>query len=119
MDELHKSISNRGTSAQEWKTTQRAIDTGKIKTAVFDSGATSNCGMVGDKFILTEEKSNKIFHMPTGMTSPASVKAKLFHMLREPARTVDVVPNLKHNSLMSDRKFANAQYITFLISTEV
>ena len=55
MDELHKYLSNRRTSAQEWKTTQRSIDTVKMKTAVFDSGVTSNCEMVGDYFILTEE----------------------------------------------------------------
>ena len=76
MNELHKSISNRGMSAQKWKTTQRAIDTVKIMTAVFVSGVTSNCGMVGDDFILTREKSKKIFHMPTGTTAPASVKTK-------------------------------------------
>ena len=74
MEELHKSISNGGTSSQEWGNVQRSIGTGKIKTAVFDSGATSNCGMVGDDFILTKEKSNKIFHMPIGTTAPASVK---------------------------------------------
>ena len=117
MDELHKSISNEGTIVQEWKTTQRAIDTGKIKTSVFDSGATSNCEMVGDDFILTEEKSNKIFHMSTGTTVPTSVKAKLHHSIRDQARKVDMVPNLKHNSLMSARKFADAQYITFLTPT--
>ena len=94
MDELHKSISNGGTSSQKCKSAQQAIGTGKIKTAVLDSGATSNCGMVGDTFILTEEKSNKIFHMPTGTTAPASVKAKLHHIVRELARTVDMVPNL-------------------------
>ena len=42
MDELHKAIS------------KRDLDIEKIKTEVFDSGATSNCGMVGDDFILTE-----------------------------------------------------------------
>ena len=119
MDELHKSISNGGTRSQEWRTVQRYIGTGKIKKAVFDSGATSNCGMVGDYFILTREKSNKIFHMPTGTTAPASFKAKLHHMVRELALTVDMVPNLKHNLLMSARKFADAQYITVLIPTEV
>ena len=87
--------------------------------AVFDSGATSNCGMVGDDFILTEEKSHKIFNMPTGTTEPASVKAKLYHSVRDPARTVDMVPDLKHNSLMSARKFAYSQYITVLTPTEV
>ena len=75
--------------------------------------------MVGADFILTEEKSNKIFHMPTGTTAPASVKAKLLHRVRESACTMDMVPNLKHNSLMSARKFADAQYITILTPDEV
>ena len=64
--------------------------------------------MVGDDFILTKEKSNKIFHMPTGTTELSSFKAKLYHSVREPERIVDMVPNLKHNSLMSSRKFADA-----------
>ena len=119
MDELQESISNRGTSAQERKTTQRSMDAVKIKTAVFDSGATSNFGMEGDDFILTKEKSNKIFHMPTGTTALAIVKAKLHHIVREPKRTVDMVPNLKHNSLMSARKFADSNYISVLKTTEV
>ena len=75
--------------------------------------------MVGDDFILTEEKSHKIFNMPMGTTAPASVKAKLHHSVREPACTVDMVPDLKHNSLMSARKFANAQYIKVLTPTKV
>ena len=87
MDELHKSISNGRTSSQEWKTVQPYIGLGKIKTAVFYSGATSNFRMVGDDFILTREKYNKIFHRPTRTTTPASVKSKLHHMIREPAHT--------------------------------
>ena len=89
MDELHKAISNRD------------LDTVKNKTAVFDSGATSNCGVVGDDFILTEEKYHKIFNISTGTTAPASVKEKLHHSVRDPTRTVDMVLDLKHNSLMS------------------
>ena len=119
MDKLHKSISNGGTSSQKWKASQRDIGTVKIKTVVFDSGATSNCGMVEDDFILTEKKSYKIFHMPTGTTAPASVKEKLHHSVREPDHTVDTVPNLKHNSLMSARKFGDTQYIIVITSTEV
>ena len=52
-------------------------------------------------------------------TPPASIEANLHHIVREPARTVDIVPYLKHNSLMNARKFANAQYITVLTPTEV
>ena len=61
MDELHKSISNGGTISQECKTVHRAMGTGKMKTTVFNSGATSNCGMVGDDFILTKKNLTKSF----------------------------------------------------------
>jgi hypothetical protein len=88
-------------------------------SAVYDSGATSTCGMVGDDFEETNKISNKIFCMPTGDTTPASTIAKLHHDVREPARTVDMVPALKHNSLISGPKFADANYITVLTPTEV
>ena len=55
MGDLHNAISNGRMSSQEWKAIQRYIGTGKIKTAVFDSGATYNFGMVRDNFILTSE----------------------------------------------------------------
>ena len=57
--------------------------------------------------------------MPTGHTAAASTKAKLHHKLREPARTVEMVPDLQHNSLISGPKFANANYITILTPEEV
>ena len=91
----------------------------KGNSAVYDTGATSTCGMVGDDFEETNEISNKIFCMPTGDTTPASTIAKLHHDVREPARTVDMVPALKHNSLISGPKFADANYITVLTPTEV
>ena len=91
----------------------------EIPTAVFDSGATSNCGRPGEPFIPTNERSNKIFHLPTGHTTAASVKAKLQHDVREPAQTVDIVPDLQHNSLLSASKFADAGYVTVLMETEV
>ena len=91
----------------------------KGKSAVYDSGATSTCGRVGDDFEETTQISNKIFCMPTGDTTPASTIAKLHHNVREPARTVDMVPALKHNSLISGPKFADANYVTVLTPTEV
>ena len=75
---------------------------------VFDTGATSSCGRTGDKFQPTTQKSQKIFHMPTGETTAASTQAKLHHNVREPAKTVDMVPELKHNSLIRRGKFADA-----------
>ena len=57
--------------------------------------------------------------MPNGATAAATKEAKLKLKLREPARTVDIVPDLKHNSLISASKFADANYITVLTPTEV
>ena len=88
-------------------------------TAVFDSGATSHCGRIGDEFTPTNEASTKIFHLPNGQTTAATNKAKLKLDVREPARTVDMVPELKHNSLISASKFVDANYITILTPTEV
>ena len=57
--------------------------------------------------------------MPNGATAAATNQAKLKLKLRDPARTVDIVPDLKHNSLISASKFADANYITVLTPTEV
>ena len=46
--------------------------------------------------------------MPTGETTPASTQAKLFHDVREPTKTVDMVPQLQKNSLISGEEFADA-----------
>jgi len=88
-------------------------------TAVFDSGATSNCGRIGDDFQVTDEPSNKIFHLPNGQTATASSIVKHKLNLREPARTVHIVSDLKHNSRISASKFADANYIIILTPTEV
>ena len=91
----------------------------KGNSAVYDTGATSNCGREGDDFIPTTVPSAKVFQMPTGETTPASTQSKLHHRVREPARTVDMVPALTHNSLLSGPKFADANYVTILTPTEV
>ena len=52
--------------------------------------------------------------MPTGKTTCASTKAKINRDVREPEKTVDMVPELKHNSLISGGKFADANYITVI-----
>ncbi len=77
---------------------RKCVLNGKILSAVVDSGATSNCGMEGDPYEETDQISNKIFHMPMGKQAPASNISKYHHNLREPERTVDMVPGLVHNS---------------------
>ena len=57
--------------------------------------------------------------MPTGETKAASTQAKLYHDVHEPAKTVDMAPQLQHNSLISGGKFADANYITVITPTEV
>ena len=110
---MSKLISNGNISPEDWAVFKDTM------SAVFDSGATSNCGREGDEYIPTNKKSTKVFHLPTGHTTAASMQAKLHHQVREPARTVDIVPGLKHNSLLSASKFADANYITVLTPTEV
>ena len=47
------------------------------------------------------------------------MEAKLHHDVREPARTVDILPELKHNALISGSKFADGGYTTVLTPTHV
>ncbi len=77
---------------QQKKARRKNTKKSKGKSAVFDTAATSSCGMLGDDFISTSEPSGKVFYMPTGDSTKASTKAKLHHEVREPARTVDMVP---------------------------
>ena len=57
--------------------------------------------------------------MPTGHIAPWIVQAKLHHDVRGPSRKVDIVPALKHSSLLSTSKFDDANYVTVLKPTEV
>ena len=113
IQQLSRLISNGSVSPTDWSGFAATM------SAVFDSGATSHCGREKDNFIPTNLPSTKVFHLPTGHTTAASKQAKLHHQVREPARTVDIVPGLKHNSLLSASKFADANYITILTPTEV
>ena len=69
---------------------------GKKHSAVADMGATSSVGMLNDPFEETNEPSHKIFTMPVGNTARATNKAKLILDLREEAREVHKLPDLKH-----------------------
>ena len=57
--------------------------------------------------------------MPTGETTAGGTQAKLYHNVRELEKTVDMVPQLQHNLLISGGKFTDANYITVLTPTEV
>ena len=88
-------------------------------TAVIDSGATSNFWKTGDSLILTGRPSTKVVSMPTGATVTGSEQGLMHYNLRSPARAVDIIPALKHNSLISVPKLSQAQYITVFDGDEV
>ena len=52
-----------------------------------------------------------MFTVATGHKTPGSRVAKLHHPVREPAWTVDTVPGLSDQSLLSGGKFAKAGYV--------
>ena len=75
--------------------------------------------MPGDPYIQTSKPSTKIFALANDYAIPGSNVAKLHHDVREPARTVDMVPSLTNNSLLSGGKFAQAGYVAVCDDKEV
>jgi len=104
---------------EEGEDFRRQVLTGKVPSAIVDSGATSSCGKNPEDFEQTSEVSNKTFEMPTGGKTRGTNVAKLRHDLREPARRVDMVPALQRDSLLSCSKFADANYIWVFTPGEV
>ena len=76
-----KKISKAGRKLLEDNTQQRYAEE-SIPSAVYESVAASSFGMNYDKFILTDEQSNKVFHIPTGTTSEEILKSNMHHNLR-------------------------------------
>ena len=113
---LHSNIRNNSKtcSKQVYGKTHRSYVEESVPSEVYEAGSTSSCGIKNNDFILIDEQSNKVFHMPTVTTTKASVESKIRHNLRESSRTVNMVPSLKHNSLVSASKFTDANYITVL-----
>ena len=75
--------------------------------------------MLCDPFIQTAQQSTKVFSVADGRQTPGSNIAKLHHPVREPARTVDMVPALAGQSIPSGAKFAEAGYISICDGNEV
>ena len=90
-------------------------------TAVMDSGTTSTVIQPKDnKYVIdTKVPSNKIFTVATGEQAKGGNQAKLRINLRGQATTADMVPTLRHNSLISTSKLADANYHTVFTPNEV
>ena len=67
---------------------------------------------------VSNHPSYKFFHLPTGGTARASVKAKLMHELRDPATKVDIVTGLT-NTLLRTGKLVEAGYFAVYDENEV
>jgi len=98
---------------------KKGVLNGSIPSAAWDTACTSNAGKIGDPFIPTNQRSTKVFALADGHPAPGTTIAKLHHPIREPARTVDMVPALAENSLLSGGKFAEAGYISICDGNEV
>ena len=68
--------------------------------------------MVVDPFVQTNHMSTKIFALADGHPTPDTTITMLEHNNRKPARTVNMVPVLVNQSLISGGKFAEAGYIS-------
>ena len=67
---------------------------GSTPSAITNTGTTSTSDKSGHPFRTLNIPSDKVFHLPTGGTARAPVKAKLMHKLREPETEVDIVPGI-------------------------
>ena len=98
--------------ARKWK---RKIKNRRERkgTAIKDSVATSSFWREEDEHIKTGIPSNKRVGMPTGQTSNTTEKALLPNKkLNNKARELDLLPELKENSLLSVCKLSDAGYTT-------
>ena len=100
---------------------KRGVLDGSIPYAVIDTGATSSARLSSDSAFLcaTGQRSTKVFHVANGNAAPASEVRLLQQPLRDPARTIDMVPSLHGASLLSTSKLADAGYVTIYDGNEV
>ena len=85
-----------------------------ILSVVSDTGAISSASLGSDRasFCATGQCYTKVFGLPNGSAAPASEVRLLRQFLRDPARTIDMVPFLRGASLLSTSKLADARYVT-------
>ncbi len=96
-----------------------AILNRSIPLAVSNTGATSDAFLPSASSIPTNTILMAVFHLPDGATAAATKIHKLHHKLREPARTVNIVPSLVGNSLLSTVKMIQAGYTVIYNNNEV
>ena len=98
---------------------EQGVLNGSIASAVWDTACTSNAGKIGDPFIQTSQPYTRFFAVADGQRHAGTNIAKLHHPVREPARTVDMVPTLANQSLISSSKSFDTGYISIYDNKEV
>ncbi len=89
---------------------KEGILNGTIPSAVSDTGATLSAFLKKDPSPATGKLSTTVFHLPNDAIAPATTRNKLVHNVCEPARSINIIPALVKNSLLSTNKFAEAGY---------
>ncbi len=92
---------------------------GAIPLAVSNTGATSHALLPSAPLIPTGEWSQAVFHLPNGATAATITINKLHLNVRAPGRSVNIVPALVENSLLSTNKFVEAGYTVIYNAKEV
>ena len=92
---------------------------GSIPSSAYETACTPNACMLGDPIIHTGRPSTKVFTVSDGHKNPGSTEVKHHHPVREPERTVDMVPTLFDHSLLRGNKFAQTSYVTICDNQEV
>ena len=75
--------------------------------------------MLGDPFIQIKRMSTKIFALADGHPTPETTISMLEHKIIEPARTVNMVPDLANQYLLSEFKFSELGYVSVFDGEEV
>jgi hypothetical protein len=91
---------------------------GSVPSAISDTGALASAIKPSDPTIATGIKSNTSFGGAFGELAVATTVNKLYHQLREPARSEHIMPQVK-DSLFSTGKCVDADYIAIYDKLEV
>jgi hypothetical protein len=98
---------------------RQGILNGSIPLAVSDTAATSNNFLPSAPTLPTGTVSTAVFHLPNGATAAATMIHKLHHNLREPVCSINIIPSLVENSLLSTVKMVEASYMAIYDDKEV
>ncbi len=112
-------MTSQGVSIQPPLMIAKVSFNGSIPLAVSNTAATSNVFLPSAPTLPTGTMSTAMFHLPNGAKAEATVIHKLHHNLIEPARSINIVPSLVGNSLLSTVKMVEAGYTAIYDDKEV